>query len=670
MCPTVTEDRARFSISCALWRGSQETIVIETALVEPIGTLFHKFCSVAGASVAGPVRALDITPPQGERRRFLVTVRDLWALGGVGKAGLEAGSRVLMLMREDLPQCELCGVYYCTNGELATHQDSAHPELALREVSLRAAIDDKIECLRKPDLTHRIWGHCALLCAADRMDDAHSLLRKSETFKGLRLLLMQCYPSARLHTFGSTTTGIGSRFGDIDIAADLGLSSSVDEAAVIAGIARRWRRLHPFKDLKAVTGSRVPVLVHTPPLEATQQWNKAPAASRSISFLVPPDSLPPFTKALGSCEGMGLGVENVALGEDRLIVEFRTQLASIGGRLLLERVQGVPRGRRPPKWVGESTMDLPAVYLSKWDLSLRMQGVQNTRLVKAYLQPSPLLRIACFAVKSWAKRAGVSSNPQGGGLTSYAVTVLFIYYCLRKGHLAWIAPESVPVSETREFALPPVDLPAHFDSSEKATELGEVVVGFFQFYGQEFDWETEVVSLRLDPKDASALRKEDLGWTRENEVRRARGQSTFYAICVEDPYESLDGRRLNLGRNLTAVGGLEVVCTFRMGLRRLMDTKGASAAFFMDDGGSCSNCGIRFRGNDDGHIDACHACLEGHAGNLYCRRCRPSERLDLGADTSTVVSLISKTGCRALARGWLLQQSQCTVFPGVFGTAH
>lgn len=61
-----------------------------------------------------------------------------------------------------------------------------------------------------------------------------------------------------------------------------------------------------------------------------------------------------------------------------------------------------------------------------------------------------------------------------------------------------------------------------------------MLIGYFKYYGFDFDFETRVVSIRTtDP-----MTKENKGWTDVNEQRNY--------LCVEDPFET----DFNVGRTL------------------------------------------------------------------------------------------------------------------------
>jgi terminal uridylyltransferase len=69
-----------------------------------------------------------------------------------------------------------------------------------------------------------------------------------------------------------------------------------------------------------------------------------------------------------------------------------------------------------------------------------------------------------------------------------------------------------------QFAQPTEDFRLEF--SKNKTTMGELYVGFFEYFGGQFDFHDEVVQIRSKDK----LYKMDKDWTRSE-------------ICIEDPFD-------------------------------------------------------------------------------------------------------------------------------------
>eukprot|EP00931_Biecheleriopsis_adriatica_P021777 TRINITY_DN14149_c0_g2_i1.p1 TRINITY_DN14149_c0_g2~~TRINITY_DN14149_c0_g2_i1.p1 ORF type:complete len:385 (+),score=87.34 TRINITY_DN14149_c0_g2_i1:55-1209(+) len=164
------------------------------------------------------------------------------------------------------------------------------------------------------------------------------------------------------------------------------------------------------------------------------------------------------------------------------------------------------------------------------DLSLQnSEALLNTDLLKTYAKLHPTIRRVVLAVKLWAKALGLSGAPKGH-LSSYSLTLMAIYFLQVHPDLQMpcVPPEAFTQgARAADFEHLQWDcqLPVH-----------ELLSRFFYFYAWEFEWGTEVVSIRLGQRLYAG----------SPEFHQLPGQ-TYWRLHVEDPFL--------LGRNLNCVLG-------------------------------------------------------------------------------------------------------------------
>lgn len=177
----------------------------------------------------------------------------------------------------------------------------------------------------------------------------------------------------------------------------------------------------------------------------------------------------------------------------------------------------------------------------KIDLTVNnLMPLQNSRLLRMYLDSSPSARRLCTFVKHWAKAARVRGS---GNISSYSFVLMVIYFL--QVHF--------------ECKLPVVPTKMAFCHSELRWKcpmsFPALLQEFFHFYANEFAWGTEVVSIRTGDRR-----------TRQDKCYSALQGTHTERLHIEDPYE--------LARNLHCV--LLPECeerlrgAFRMGCEQLL----------------------------------------------------------------------------------------------------
>jgi DNA polymerase sigma len=173
------------------------------------------------------------------------------------------------------------------------------------------------------------------------------------------------------------------------------------------------------------------------------------------------------------------------------------------------------------------------MYRFNWDITFAGYSVINSYLIRKYLHSGPsYVRHGALALKKWGKASG-AIRP-ASFLTSYSVTILWIYYLLVTHQVQWIDVNAIPHA---------ADLPRYPDyahlSDADPIQLSTALFGFFHFYAHVFDFQSEVASLNRPRRST----RHDVGW------RFQEKNNHQYRMCIEDPYEVPDVG-LNLGRHM------------------------------------------------------------------------------------------------------------------------
>ncbi|TVY92892.1 Poly(A) RNA polymerase [Lachnellula willkommii] len=201
-----------------------------------------------------------------------------------------------------------------------------------------------------------------------------------------------------------------------------------------------------------------------------------------------------------------------------------------------------------------STAKVPIVKI--WDPETRLacdmnvnnvEALENTRMIKTYVQIDPRVRQLAMIIKHWTKRRIV--NDAGFGLTISSYT----WICMIINFLQSRSPPILPALHQRPHLKLPVkggqgsefadDLDAlqGFGKKNKET-VGELLFQFFRFYGHEFDYDKHVVSVRNGKQISKVEKKWHLG---NNNI-----------LCVEEPFKVV--RNLGNTADETSFRGLHL----------------------------------------------------------------------------------------------------------------
>ncbi|TQB71170.1 hypothetical protein MPDQ_007760 [Monascus purpureus] len=210
-----------------------------------------------------------------------------------------------------------------------------------------------------------------------------------------------------------------------------------------------------------------------------------------------------------------------------------------------------------------------------WDPELRLAcdmnvnntlALENTRMVRTYVEVDERVRPLAMTVKYWTKRRVLNDAALGGTLSSYT------WICLIINFLQTRSPPILPSLQARPHKKRVTNdgLVCSFDDNleslagfgrKNKQSLGDLLFQFFRYYGHEVDYEKSVISVR----EGRLISKEEKGWHLLQNNR----------LCVEEAFNtsrnlgntaddtSFRGLHMELRRAFKAIskGSLEECCT-------------------------------------------------------------------------------------------------------------
>ncbi|KAI5867485.1 hypothetical protein GGS23DRAFT_592797 [Durotheca rogersii] len=206
------------------------------------------------------------------------------------------------------------------------------------------------------------------------------------------------------------------------------------------------------------------------------------------------------------------------------------------------------------KVVCVSSAKVPIVKI--WDPELELAcdmnvnntlALENTRMIKTYVQIDERVRPLAMIIKYWTRRRIVNDAAFGGTLSSYT------WICMIIAFLQLRHPPILPALHQRPHQKLPrkdgeiasfsddVEKLQGFGNKNKST-LGELLFQFFRFYAHEFDYDANVLSVRL----GKIVSKKEKKWH----------FALNNQLCVEEPFNT--SRNLGNTADDTAFRGLHI----------------------------------------------------------------------------------------------------------------
>ncbi|KAK8231828.1 hypothetical protein HDK77DRAFT_73095 [Phyllosticta capitalensis] len=161
-------------------------------------------------------------------------------------------------------------------------------------------------------------------------------------------------------------------------------------------------------------------------------------------------------------------------------------------------------------------------------------ALENTRMIKTYVQIDERVRPLTMIIKHWTKRRILNDAALGGTLSSYT------WICTVLNFLQTRDPPILPSLHMMPFEKHPTETgeeSGFFDDLEQVRgfgnankeSLGQLLFHFFRLYGHEFEYEEDVISVR----QGRVLTRKEKGWELNGGSKEGR-----YRLCVEEPFNT------------------------------------------------------------------------------------------------------------------------------------
>lgn len=169
-------------------------------------------------------------------------------------------------------------------------------------------------------------------------------------------------------------------------------------------------------------------------------------------------------------------------------------------------------------------------YMLACDMNVNnAAAIENTRLIRTYVEVDPRVRPLAMVVKYWTRKRILNDAGLGGTLSSYTWISLLIHYLQMRQPPILPSLQQRPHQRTVHedgrlsgFADDLATLTGFGQDNEES--LGDLLFGFFRYFGHEFDYENDVISIR----EGRILKKIDKKWHTMVNNR----------LCVEEPFNT------------------------------------------------------------------------------------------------------------------------------------
>uniref|UniRef100_A0A667FG62 polynucleotide adenylyltransferase n=1 Tax=Lynx canadensis TaxID=61383 RepID=A0A667FG62_LYNCA len=167
----------------------------------------------------------------------------------------------------------------------------------------------------------------------------------------------------------------------------------------------------------------------------------------------------------------------------------------------------------------------------EFDLNVNnIVGIRNTFLLRTYAYLENRVRPLVLVIKKWASHHEINDASRGT-LSSYSLVLMVLHYLQTLPEpilpsIQKIYPESFsPAIQLHLVHQAPCNVPPYLSKNE--SNLGDLLLGFLKYYATEFDWNSQMISVR----EAKAIPRPDgIEWRNKY-------------ICVEEPFDGTNTAR-------------------------------------------------------------------------------------------------------------------------------
>ncbi|KAI7906139.1 uncharacterized protein BX663DRAFT_498959 [Cokeromyces recurvatus] len=200
-------------------------------------------------------------------------------------------------------------------------------------------------------------------------------------------------------------------------------------------------------------------------------------------------------------------------------------------------------------------------------------ALQNTKMIKTYVAIDPRVRPFILLVKHWAKQRKLNDAASGGTLSTYTWTCMALYFLqsrsppiLPKLHEMphRLSKDNIQINGLNSSFCQDLSQLVGFGKANSES-LGSLFYGFFRKFAYEFDYKSQVVSVR----HGCLMTRDEKGW--QYLGNNSEGK---HGLCVEEPFDT----RRNLGNsaNEASVRGLRM--EFERAVHVLLESRGNLAS--------------------------------------------------------------------------------------------